>query len=194
MPLELLASPCGEIEVIPNPANARTGTHENAPWKAVRWLNLGIGTALLVLLSLVSLPTAHAEPAAGLTGIWTTESGREIFIGPCEQPDSHAICGIAAKGDLAELDVDTAEPADTKIRFREQPLRFLRMVAPAALGKVVLEGFESLDGRFWRGGFIFNPRSGKKYKATLLLKNPDELAVMGCYGPVCGGQTWRRKG
>lgn len=152
------------------------------------------GIVALGVLMVAPLVQAHAEPAASLAGIWTTESGREVFIGPCEQPGSQTICGIAAKGDLAALDVNVAEPVDTRIRFRDQPLRFLRIVAPAVLGKVVLEGFESLDGRFWRGGFIFNPRSGKKYKATLLLKSPDELAVMGCFGPVCGGETWRRKG
>ncbi len=168
---------------------------ESTPGRAVKWPRALWGALMGAgLLFLAPLTTAHADPAPSLAGIWTTESGREIVIGPCEQPGSQTICGIAAKGDLSVLPVDSAEPADTKIRFRDQPLRFLRMVAPAFLGKVVLEGFESLDGRFWRGGFIFNPRSGKKYKATLLLKNPDELAVMGCYGPVCGGQTWRRKG
>jgi uncharacterized protein (DUF2147 family) len=49
------------------------------------------------------------------------------------------------------------------------------------------------QGSKWAGR-IQDPDSGKKYDATIAMKNPDRLRVQGCAfgGMFCGGQTWKR--
>ncbi len=61
-------------------------------------------------------------------------------------------------------------------------------------GEKVLINMKS-QGSKWAGR-IQDPDSGKKYDATIALKNNGSLRVQGCAfgGMFCGGQTWKRVG
>lgn len=153
--------------------------------------------AALALMTLAAGAQAESAPAAAIAGVWRTDSGREVVIGPCDSDMRGAYCGVVAKGDLSNVAAletsSTAAQNPADVHFRDQPLRFLRVKAPAFLGKVILEGFHTLDGRLFKDGVIFNPHSGQKYRATLALNGENSLLVTGCLGPICKGQVWTRK-
>lgn len=61
------------------------------------------------------------------------------------------------------------------------------------LGMAVLYNLKK-DGKEWSGGNIFDPNSGKEYKAIIKLNGNDKLDVRGYIGlPIAGRtQTWTR--
>lgn len=160
-----------------------------------------IVAGLGVVFLLASPQMAAAQPL-DVSGVWQTSAGKEVVIGPCEDGETATLCGVATKANVTTLGTIASDPImvaapvfldSGKSKFLDNPIRFLRAMAPTSLGKVILQGFRSLDGKTWMGGVIIHPTSGKRYQATLALQGPNALKVIGCLGPFCGEQVWTRK-
>lgn len=138
-------------------------------------------------LALVLLGAARAEAAAEPTGLWWAEGGfAQVEISRC----ADALCGrvvwlrhpLGAEG-CALRDVENPEPA---LRSRSVAglsiLRELRET-PGAPGE-------------WSGGEIYDPSSGRTYRAVVELDGPDRLRVRGYIGVRLLGRTttWVRVG
>ncbi|MGF1502932.1 MAG: DUF2147 domain-containing protein [Paracoccaceae bacterium] len=116
-------------------------------------------------------------------GYWLTENGRAIVqIEPC----GSSICGR-----LAWLANPTQSDGTPK-RDENNPDRGARMQTLCGL-ELIGEFMRARDDR-WEGGYIYNPRDGKKYSAWLALDGSDRLKVRGYLGlPLLGQtQTWTR--
>ena len=59
------------------------------------------------------------------------------------------------------------------------------------LGKIMVSGMSSDDGKSYSGGTIWDPEKDKTYKSKMTLKG-DDLDVEGCISFFCSGQDWKR--
>lgn len=134
----------------------------------MRWI---VFAAILALAA----PLSAAEP---IDGLWTTaEKTGQVRI---------ADCGGTRCGRLAKFLVVPPQGADQ--RDTNNPDKALR--TRRLLGLPILTGFRP-DGAVWRGT-IYDPKSGKSYRAILKRAGRDRLEVKGCIGPFCQTQVWRR--
>jgi uncharacterized protein (DUF2147 family) len=77
--------------------------------------------------------------------------------------------------------VDSKNP-DTKLRGRK------------ILGTEIFRDFKFDGKKTWKGGFIYNPESGKTYHSFLQLKEPDFLRVKGYIGvKLLGRSEWFKR-
>jgi uncharacterized protein (DUF2147 family) len=135
--------------------------------------------ALAALLCGLSLGSAQAaEP----TGTWLTQKhDARVRIAPC----GPALCGtiIWVKD---KIDPDTGKPPvdsnNPNPRLRHRPIVGLRIFAMKQNG----------DG-IWSGG-IYNADNGQIYIGKLKPKGDGVLEVDGCFGLICGSETWHRVG
>ncbi|MFA9200658.1 MAG: DUF2147 domain-containing protein [Cypionkella sp.] len=134
----------------------------------MRWI---VFAAILALAA----PLSAAEP---IDGLWTTaEKTGQVRI---------ADCGGTRCGRLAKFLVVPPQGADQRdTNTPDKALRTRRL-----LGLPILTGFRP-DGAVWRGT-IYDPKSGKSYRAILKRAGRDRLEVKGCIGPFCQTQVWRR--
>ena len=61
----------------------------------------------------------------------------------------------------------------------------------ANLGKTMVSGMSSDDGKSFSGGTIWDPEKDKTYKSKMTLKG-DDLDLEGCISFFCSGQDWKR--
>ena len=116
-------------------------------------------------------PVAPASPA----GNWTTEGGQSIVkFEPCGQGWCGRIDRILRRDPRASpQDVHNPDP-----RLRARPILGIRLVELTAA-----------DGDRWRGS-IYDPRSGKSYKALVRRRSGNQLEVQGCLMVFCQTQRW----
>jgi len=131
--------------------------------------------AVAMILSLTYALPATAAPTSP-AGRWRTEGDQAIVeIGPC----GAALCGAIDR----VLEVDPKAPKtdihNPDPRLRQRPTANLR----------ILTGFTP-DGSEWRGR-VYDPRSGRTYKAFLEVRSDGTLALKGCVWKLCQTQTWR---
>ncbi|HSJ98060.1 MAG TPA: DUF2147 domain-containing protein, partial [Myxococcota bacterium] len=140
------------------------------------------------LLAILSLPLAPvAVEAHEPEGLWWAEGGfAQVAIEPC----GDALCGRVAwlrhpfdEHGCVLRDVENSDPA-----LRARPvagLTILRALRPSP--DVPSE---------WSGGEIYDPSSGRTYRAVLELDGPDRLRVRGYLGVRLLGRstTWVRVG
>lgn len=125
------------------------------------------------LLATMATPVLAAPQT--VTGRWLTPEGKAIVeIAPCGQ----ALCGRIAKvlkprpGGPA-VDVKNPDPAQ-----RTRPIEGIRILTGLAA-----------DGDRWKGR-IYDPESGRTYRAELTRAGAT-LKVKGCLvGPLCRTQEW----
>jgi len=124
---------------------------------------------------LVTLPgVAVAEPASP-SGSWVTQGGQSVVqFSPC----ATGWCGRLArilKPDPKQSQFDAKNP-DPNLRARPLlGIRLLNLTTP--------------DGDGWRGT-VYDPRSGKTYKATVRRVGIAALDVQGCLMMFCQTQRW----
>ena len=125
----------------------------------------------LLLLGLAGPAAAEKGPDA--TGLWLTETGgSKVRIARCGQ----GYCGTLASVSGPGLD---AQNPDVSLRTRSL-IGVRIMTADRAKG----DGYE---------GSPYNPKDGKTYAGSLVLKGPDVVEVQGCVLSVlCKSQTWKR--
>ena len=136
-----------------------------------RLLNLMLSSGLLAL-------PAMSEPNMSVLGIWETpEKDARIEIIDCGDGTP---CGDLIWIDPASADSETDinNPTDA---LRDRPLVGIRMVW----------GFTPRRAQ-WRAGKVYDPESGRTYRAELSLKDTNQLKLKGCIGPICRSQIWSR--
>lgn len=126
----------------------------------------------------VALPAqASSVPPTGLFGTWRTTGGAVVATEPC----SSGLC-------LRVLTLSPNAPGDHDERNPNPSLRN-RPICKLEIG----QGFTP-TGNQALGGHIYDPLSGKTYKATLKLAAPDTLNLHGYIGFSFIGrtETWHR--
>ena len=132
----------------------------------------------LVLSSALLASPAMSDPNMSVLGIWETpEKDARIEITDCGDGTP---CGDLIWIDLATVDSETDINNPTKA-LRDRPLIGIRMVWGFTLRKDQ-----------WRSGKVYDPESGRTYRAELSLKDSDQLKLKGCFGPICRSQIWSR--
>lgn len=143
----------------------------------MRWIS-----PFLLFLSFLAFAAPALADEAGLLGLWETQDKDAIVqIYAC---DKEAYCGrfYWLKDDSADnpsLDDKNPDPD-----LRQRPL----------CGLTFLGGFKAEgEGRF-EGGWLYSPRHGATFSASLKLVSPETLELRGyVFLPLLGGgQTWRR--
>jgi len=132
-----------------------------------------LACAALGALFLGSAGPASAQKAGDATGLWLTETGdSKVRI---------ARCGAGYCGTLASVSgpgLDSQNP-DASLKGRKL-VGVQIMTANRAKG----DGFE---------GTLYNPKDGKTYAGSMVLKGPNAVEVSGCVMSVfCKTQTWKR--
>ncbi|HBB56238.1 MAG TPA: DUF2147 domain-containing protein [Hyphomonadaceae bacterium] len=123
-----------------------------------------------------------ANPAlagADVMGRWLTQDGSSIVeIKPC----GDSICGsIVWFDELEELGPDVRDARNKDPAQRERRI----------LGLQIIDSFSAV-GDQWKDGRIYDPRKGRTFRAEIALRDPQQLRIKGCIGPICQNQTWTR--
>ena len=116
----------------------------------------------------------------GIFGYWLT-SGSIVKIETC----NNSICGEIAT-------VFTEEGVDPKSILDENNKDKLKRERPI-VGINILSDFsiEKSDQKIFKGGKIYDPRSGNTYKSNLYLNEDGTLKVEGCLAFICDGEEWQ---
>jgi uncharacterized protein (DUF2147 family) len=127
------------------------------------------------------LTTAGTALAADVTGLWATSSdnGRVQIYN----------CGAGICGKLVDADQIRANPNQTD-HYNKRSAERSRKVKNLVLFKGYMGGPTE-----WKGGEIYDPRSGDTGRnGRLKLLSEDKLQIKGCLGPICRTQHWTRVG
>mgnify|MGYP001792456947 CR=1 FL=1 len=134
--------------------------------------------ALFALTCLALSIPAHGEVNSSMLGFWETPEGdAKIEILDCGDGTP---CG-----DLVWVNPASAD-AETDINNPEKALRNRSLV-----GIRMVWGFKLLGDK-WRSGKVYDPESGRTYRAELTLVSANQLKLKGCFGPICRSQIWTR--
>ncbi len=118
---------------------------------------------------------------AVLTGYWLPPDGDALIkLSACDG-DQNMICATLEKHAYTSLSqTDKLNPDFT---LRERPL----------IGVHILRNVEAAGNQRWKGGALYDPRTGKQYTAKLKVLDDDHIKISGCIGPgLCKGYVWRR--
>ena len=137
-------------------------------------------TAALILF-LSGVAPAGAQ-AAELIGTWLTpKQDARIRIARC----GAALCGTIVWTKIA-IDPATGKPPldanNPDPQKRSHPIVGLRIFAMT----------QNRDGQ-WTGD-IYNAHNGHSYDGKLKPRGGGKLEVDGCFGLICGSETWRQVG
>ena len=116
----------------------------------------------------------------GIFGYWLT-SGSIIKIETC----NNSICGEIATVFTEEgLDPESILDENNKDRSKRER---------SIVGINILSDFsiEKSDQKIFKGGKIYDPRSGNTYKSNLYLNEDGTLKVEGCLAFICDGEEWQ---
>jgi uncharacterized protein (DUF2147 family) len=128
-------------------------------------------------IAMLILTAAGPPAAADIAGPWITPERDSIMqFDPC----GPGWCGRIAKvlrrqPDAPLTDIHNPDPA-----LRAHPIEGLQLFT-----------LTRFDGAAWRGT-VYDPRSGRVYKAFVRRKESGQLDIQGCFGPFCQTRTWTR--
>lgn len=124
--------------------------------------------------------TAGAAQAADITGLWATDSdnGRVQIYN----------CGEGICGKLVDADQLRTNPNQTDAYNKNKAQRSRKVK-----GLVLFSGYTG-GPNDWKGGAIYDPKSGDTGRNGKLKLNGDKLEVKGCLGPICRTKHWKRVG
>ena len=116
----------------------------------------------------------------GIFGYWLT-SGSIVKIETC----NNSICGEIATV-FTEEGVDPESILDENNKDKSKRERSI-------VGINILSDFsiEKSDQKIFKGGKIYDPRSGNTYKSNLYLNEDGTLKVEGCLAFICDGEEWQ---
>ena len=116
----------------------------------------------------------------GIFGYWLT-SGSIVKIETC----NNSICGEIATV-FTEEGVDPESVLDENNKDKSKRKRSI-------VGINILSDFsiEKSDQKIFKGGKIYDPRSGNTYKSNLYLNEDGTLKVEGCLAFICDGEEWQ---
>lgn len=133
---------------------------------------------LLALAALTMLPTAVlAAPSA--MGLWQTPVDHaQIEVAPC----GAALCGKIASSDQITADPGVKDSRNKNAALRDRTLK----------GLTIVTGFTGGPTE-WKGGKVYDPKTGNTYSGSIKLLAADSLKLTGCIvAPLCQSQTWKR--
>ena len=116
----------------------------------------------------------------GIFGYWLT-SGSIVKIETC----SNSICGEIATVFTEEgVDPESILDENNKDKSkRERPIVGINILSDFSI--------EKSDQKIFKGGKIYDPRSGNTYKSNLYLNEDGTLKVEGCLAFICDGEEWQ---
>jgi uncharacterized protein (DUF2147 family) len=143
------------------------------------------GLILALVLALESREASAAE--AGPLGLWWAEGGAaQVEIFPC----ANALCGrvVWLRSPFDEDGCPLQDEHNPNPAFRNREL----------IGMEFLSGLRALQNapNVWTGGQVYDPTSGRTYRAALSLDGPRRLRLRGYLGFELLGRTttWIRVG
>lgn len=143
-----------------------------------------LSTGLLFIMPAIAVDEVvdHRSNDADVYGEWVPPDGDAIVkVAPCEK-SAQLLCAYLVRHAYEDLsEYDSLNP---NRKLRERPL----------IGVEILNNVKKTkkDGQ-WRGGDLYDPRTGKSYYAKVGLLNHDKLKITGCIGPgLCKGYVWTR--
>jgi len=167
---------------------ARTGItapDRPVPAAATRGSRSWLRASLLGLLMLPLLP--RVAQASEPTGLWWAEGGfAQVEIQRCGE----ALCGevVWLRHPFDEHGCELRDVENPEPELRDRPV----------IGLTILRELEASpeDPTEWNGGEIYDPGSGRTYRAVLEMEAPDRLRVRGYLGIRLLGRTttWIRVG
>ena len=116
----------------------------------------------------------------GIFGYWLT-SGSIVKIETC----NNSICGEIATVFTEEgVDPESVLDENNKDKSkRERPIVGINILSDFSI--------EKSDQKIFKGGKIYDPRSGNTYKSNLYLNEDGTLKVEGCLAFICDGEEWQ---
>ena len=116
----------------------------------------------------------------GIFGYWLT-SGSIVKIEIC----NNSICGeIATVFSEEGVDPESILDENNKDKSkRERPIVGINILSDFSI--------EKSDQKIFKGGKIYDPRSGNTYKSNLYLNEDGTLKVEGCLAFICDGEEWQ---
>lgn len=139
-------------------------------------------TALVLLQFAVSmLANAELKNQDDPWGYWeAADKGAIAEIYPCNQ-DRQSLCAklLWIKDDP---DGTLLDSNNTDAQLQQRKLT----------GLVFVDGVAFKKAGKWSGGSIYDPKSGKSYKAKVELKSADKIHLGGCIAFLCDSETWSR--
>jgi uncharacterized protein (DUF2147 family) len=145
-------------------------------------LQIKLATALVFVFCLCC-SAAQAQTENSATGWWLDQTGRAgILISPC----GDQLCG---KIEWLLHPLNDAGQPKADIHNKDAALR------PRPLcGLPMLGNFSEDDRNHWKGGWIYDPESGKTYKSVMHLADDGTLHVRGYIGITLIGRSsvWTR--
>ena len=116
----------------------------------------------------------------GIFGYWLT-SGSIVKIETC----NNSICGEIATVFTEEgVDPESILDENNKDKSkRERPIVGINILSDFSI--------EKSDQKIFKGGKIYDPRSGNTYKSNLYLNEDGTLKVEGCLAFICDGEEWQ---
>ena len=116
----------------------------------------------------------------GIFGYWLT-SGSIVKIETCK----NSICGEIATVFTEEgVDPESILDENNKDKSkRERPIVGINILSDFSI--------EKSDQKIFKGGKIYDPRSGNTYKSNLYLNEDGTLKVEGCLAFICDGEEWQ---
>jgi uncharacterized protein (DUF2147 family) len=139
------------------------------------------GIIIAIAVVLVAAPSARAQGAGEVTGVWLTQAGdARVRVSKC----GGGICGVVV-GLKQPIDPATGKPqVDDK---NPNPALAKRPI----IGLPLFNGMHPSGPDKWSGQ-IYNADDGSSYASNVSVTGPDTLRVEGCVGALCGGETWTR--
>ncbi|WP_022672133.1 DUF2147 domain-containing protein [Novosphingopyxis baekryungensis] len=129
-------------------------------------------------MAMTSGPGAVAATTAqGLQGTWLMENRKaEVKVYPC----GDALCGKVSRilkypSDGARTDIHNGNKA-----LRNRPLVGLPVLLDFTPDKDAMKGE------------VYDPKSGRTYRATITQDNPNKLNIKACLLIICKSQQWTR--
>jgi len=138
-------------------------------------------TLPVFLFALTLAATAHADRAA-VAGTWLSADGDGLI--------EIRIDGVGLSGTILGSPNEDPDRPDTDIHNPDPALR-----EQALIGLNIFSGFSYDGDGAWSGGFVYDPNSGKTYRAKLKLTSQDTLKLRGYIGISLLGrtETWTRQ-
>lgn len=133
--------------------------------------------ASLLILIILALPiAAKAQTETAILGVWyNTEKTAQVEI---LKKGSEFVGKIVWLQDPNPEGKPATDKQNSDPKLKSRPL----------MGMHILEGLK-YEGGMWKGGEIYDPKSGKTYSCELKLKSSDVLEVKGYLGFSFVGRT-----
>ena len=131
---------------------------------------------MLLATSLCIVPAA-ADAQNGPEGTWLMQNGKaEVQI---------SACGDTICGKVSRIMKYAKDGARTDIHNGDASLRSRPLVGLPVLYDFTRDG-GSMDGR------VYDPKSGRSYRATLTQPSANRLSIKACLLFICKTQQWTR--